>query len=165
MIEKLTENPMVQSEPPWNWTGVDVLNFKNDDARLRQLVAMFPSKRSSDEEIAGYLIDLRARLQRWLHQDEFGPDRGRAGSVRRVPAVEIEALVICAVREHLNLSREIDDRSRIDAHVARVEVRPEELVIRLAEAPGADGQTGFDASIHVPWQKTISTRRREILLP
>jgi len=75
---------MVQSEPPWNWTGVDVLNFKNDDARLRQLVAMFPSKRSSDDDIAGYLIDLRARFQRWLHQDEFGPNRGQRTATLRV---------------------------------------------------------------------------------
>ena len=40
-----------------------------------------------------------------------------------------------------------------------------ELVIRLAEAPGADGQKGVDGSVRVSWQKTISTRRREILLP
>jgi len=89
----------------------------------------------------------------------------RAGSVRRVPATEIEALVTSAVREHLNLSQEIDDRSLIDTHVVRVEVRPEELVIQLAEAPGADGEEGVDGSLRVSWQKTISTRRREILLP
>jgi hypothetical protein len=53
----------------------------------------------------------------------------RAGSVRRVPATEIEALVIRSVRERLNLSEEIDDQSLIDAHVARVEVRSEQLVI------------------------------------
>jgi hypothetical protein len=46
-----------------------------------------------------------------------------------------------------------------------VEVRSEELVIRLAETLGADGQEGVDGSLRVSWQKTISTRRREILLP
>ena len=89
----------------------------------------------------------------------------RAGSVRRVPATEIETLVIRAVRERLNLSEEIDDRSLITTHVVRVEVWPEELVIQLAEAPGADGQKGVDGSVRVSWQKTMSTRRREILLP
>jgi site-specific DNA recombinase len=89
----------------------------------------------------------------------------RAGSVRRVAATEIEALVISAVREHRNLSEEIDHRSLINVHVARVEVWPEELVIQLAEAPGAAGQKGVDGSVRVFWQKTISTRRREILLP
>jgi site-specific DNA recombinase len=90
----------------------------------------------------------------------------RAGSVRRVPATEIEALVISAVREHLRPSQETDDRSLINTHVARVEVRPEELVVRLAEAPATDHQKpGIDGSLHVPWQKRMSTRRREILLP
>ena len=88
----------------------------------------------------------------------------RAGSVRRVPAVEIETLLIGAVREHLKLAEEIDDRSLINTHVARIEVRPEELVIQLAEAPRADGQK-VDGLVRVSWQKTISTQRREILLP
>jgi nicotinamidase-related amidase len=44
----------------------------------------------------------------------------RAGSIRRVPAVEIEALVIRSVREHLKPSMPIDDRSLINTHVARV---------------------------------------------
>jgi site-specific DNA recombinase len=89
----------------------------------------------------------------------------RAGSVRRVPATEIETLVVGAVRERRNLSQEIDDRSLITTHVARVEVCAEELVIQLAEASGAYGQKGVDGPLRVAWQKTISTRRREFLLP
>ena len=58
----------------------------------------------------------------------------RAGSVRRVPAAEIETLVIRSVREHLKLSEPIDDRSLVDTHVARVEVQPDQLVIQLAHA-------------------------------
>ena len=58
----------------------------------------------------------------------------RAGSVRRVPAAEIEALVVRSVREHLKPSEQIDDRSLVNTHVARVEVQPEQLVIQLAEA-------------------------------
>jgi site-specific DNA recombinase len=89
----------------------------------------------------------------------------RAGSVRRVPAAEIEPLVISAAREHLKLAEEIDDRSLINTHVARIEVRPEELVIQLAEASGTDGQMEVDGSVRVSWRKTMPTRRREILLP
>jgi site-specific DNA recombinase len=88
-----------------------------------------------------------------------------AGSVPRLPATEIEALVISAVREHLKLSEEIDDRSLINTHVVRVEVRPEELIIQLAEEPGADGHKGGDGPVRASWHKTTSTRRREILLP
>ena len=79
-----------------------------------------------------------------------------AGSVRRVPASEIEALVIKAVRDHLKPSEPIDDRSLVHTHVARIEVRPDQLVIHLAEPP---------STLQVPWQKTPARRRREILLP
>ena len=58
----------------------------------------------------------------------------RAGSVRRVPATEIEALVIKSVREHLKPAQPIDDRNLIDTHVARVEVQPNQLIIQLAQA-------------------------------
>jgi site-specific DNA recombinase len=61
----------------------------------------------------------------------------RAGSVRRVPATAIEALVVKSVRDHLKPSQPIDDRGLIHTHVARVEVQPDQLVIHLAEAPEA----------------------------
>jgi site-specific DNA recombinase len=80
----------------------------------------------------------------------------QAGSVRRVPATVIEALVIKSVRDHLKPSQPIDDKSLIKTHVARVEVQPDRLVIHLAESPG---------TLQVPWRKTPARRRREILLP
>ena len=59
----------------------------------------------------------------------------RAGSVRRVPAAEVEALVVRSVREHLKL---VASRLMIavssDTHIERVEVQPERLVIQLARA-------------------------------
>jgi site-specific DNA recombinase len=89
-----------------------------------------------------------------------------AGSVRRVPAAEIEALVVRSVREHLKPAAPIDDRSLIDTHVARVEVQSEQLVIHLARAKTADRQkANGDNILNVRWRKTPSTRRREILLP
>src|SRR5467141_3004579 len=91
---------------------------------------------------------------------------GSAGSVRRVPAADIEALVVGSVREHLKPAAPIDDRSLIETHVARVEVQPEQLVIRLARAKTPDRQrTKVDNTLIVPWRKPPSTRRREILLP
>ena len=119
---------MVQSEPPWNWTGVDVLNFKNEDARLRQLVAMFPSKRSSDEEIAAYLIDLGAHFQRWLHQDEFGPDRGHRTAILRALMKSLQRL-----EKHLIGSSSLI-KGRLDAEL-RNQNDPSNLVIQaLCEA-------------------------------
>ena len=91
----------------------------------------------------------------------------RAGSVCRVTATDVEALVIKSVREHLKPSQPIDDRSFI-ARVARVEVRPKQLVIHLTEE--SKGTTNrkkarANGALHVPWERTPSTRRREILLP
>ena len=89
-----------------------------------------------------------------------------AGSVRRVPAAEVEALVVRSVREHLKLLEPIDDPSLAYTYVERVEVRPERLVIQLARASDAGSQRpGDGAVLQVPWQKTTSTRRREVLLP
>jgi hypothetical protein len=91
---------------------------------------------------------------------------GSAGSIRRVPAADIEALVAKSVREHLKPAAPIDDRSLIDTHVTRVEVQPEQLVIHLARAKTPDRQRpSGDNILNVRWRKTPSTRRREILLP
>ena len=89
----------------------------------------------------------------------------RAGSVSRVRAAEIEALVIRTLREHLNPLSPIDDRSLVKDFVARVEIQQERLVIQLADASGKDSRKGTGNILHVPWQKANSTRRREMLLP
>ena len=89
-----------------------------------------------------------------------------AGSIRRVPAVDIEALVIRSVREHLKPSMPIDDRSLVNTHVMRVEVQAHQLVIQLTQAQKSNSERArAEGTLHVPWQKTPSTRRREILLP
>ena len=57
----------------------------------------------------------------------------RAGSVARVPAAEVEAVVVKSVREHVRSQRAIDDRTLIETHVVRVEVHTDHLTIKLAE--------------------------------
>jgi site-specific DNA recombinase len=89
----------------------------------------------------------------------------RAGSVSRVPAVEIEALVIRTLREHLNPSHPIDDRGLINDFVARVEIHNERLAIQVADASGKEPLEETSNILHVSWQKPNSTRRRQVLLP
>jgi site-specific DNA recombinase len=90
----------------------------------------------------------------------------RAGSICRVPAVEIEELVVNAVRAHLKPAVPTDDRNLITTHVERVEVQPEQLIIQLAKPQTANRQIKkSDRAFRVPWHKIPSTRRREILLP
>jgi len=85
----------------------------------------------------------------------------RAGSVRRAPAAQIEALVAKSVRERLALSEPMDDRAIIERHVARVEVQREGLIVELA---GADA-VHRECAIQIPWQKATGKRCREILVP
>jgi hypothetical protein len=49
----------------------------------------------------------------------------QAGTVNRVPAQEVEALVIKAVRDRLNAPTEIADALLIQNYVTRVEVQPD----------------------------------------
>jgi len=90
----------------------------------------------------------------------------RAGSIRRVSAVEIEALVIKSVREHLKSLPPIDDQRLINTHVARVEVHPARLQIQLGRAQKTPREkAGRQGALDVPWKKITSTRRREVLEP
>ena len=90
----------------------------------------------------------------------------KAGSVSRVPAVEIETLVVKAVRQHLNLMESDVDGSIVIAHVIRVEVQADQLIVQLASTQKPKrGRPSADSVLHVQWHKTSSVRRREILLP
>jgi site-specific DNA recombinase len=93
-----------------------------------------------------------------------GQTRG-SGSVRRVAATEIENLVIQSVRDHVKPPEAIDERGLVDAHIARVEVRPDRLIVELNQTAAANGSQLGTNTLHIPWTKTPPTRHREILLP
>jgi site-specific DNA recombinase len=88
-----------------------------------------------------------------------------AGSITRVPATDIEALVIKAVREHLKPLEPIDDRDLVDNYIARVEVQPNQLLIHLVQLEDSDRRASAQSPLRIAWQKVLKTRRREILLP
>jgi hypothetical protein len=90
----------------------------------------------------------------------------QAGTVSRIPADEIEALVAKSVRSHLNEPTEIEDAILVHNQVARVEVQSDRLVIELTNANGVDRKQKRGRNvIEVPWRKTPSTRRREVIVP
>jgi len=51
----------------------------------------------------------------------------RAGLVRRVPAAEIDRLVVKSVRERLAWSEPVDDQTLVERHVSKVEVQMEKF--------------------------------------
>ena len=88
-----------------------------------------------------------------------------AGSVRRVPATDIEALVIKSVRQHLKPAPPIDDQSLVETHVVRVEVQPTQLIIQLAQPERSNCKVSAESPLHIAWHKAPATRCREIFLP
>ena len=115
------------------------------------------------------------------------PDK--AAKLNRVPATEIEKLILSAVRNHLagkphnRMEAEgphsLTDRELISAHVARVDVKPNHLAVQLSAQPERDSaaqdrrhSAEQDERVHrdphvliVPWKKIPSKRPREIILP
>ena len=94
---------------------------------------------------------------------------GRSGSVCRVPAAEVEALVASAVRKHIDICTDGDDRDLIRSHVARVNLQVDQMAIELkaAKASGNLRNTVDNDRLvlRIPWKKTPMKRRREIILP
>jgi hypothetical protein len=90
----------------------------------------------------------------------------KAGTVTRVPAAAIEAVILKAVREHTKPATLMDDRATFDAQVVRVEVHADELFVHLAPRAKSKSQKSADQIIlNIPWCKPPSKRRREILFP
>ena len=115
------------------------------------------------------------------------PDK--AAKLNRVPATEIEKLILSAVRKHLagkphnRVQAEgpdsLNDKELISTHISRVDVKRDHLAIQLSAKFERDSEAWHprhsseqDQPIHrdshvlvVPWQKTLSKRPREIILP
>jgi site-specific DNA recombinase len=158
---------------------VDRTLFDAVQAKLtEQLNNHTTARAKSDALLVGRIFDDRGNRMSPSHARKRGikyryyltsallegrPDH--SGSIRRVPAVEIEALVIRSVQEHLKLEQPIDDKDVISTHVERIEVQTDQLVIQLSQAETTNRpKKESNNLIHIPWLKTPSTRRREILL-
>jgi site-specific DNA recombinase len=114
---------------------------------------------------------------------------GKAATLNRVPATEIETVIISALRKHLKVqsnnkleaqgSRSPSDYHLISTHIARVDVKPDHLAVQLSDKSDQQGGKRDQAlsrkgraSDHanpnimlIPWRKPPSKRPREIILP
>ncbi len=93
MSESAEPERKLQSYPRWSWSGVDTLNFSQKTKDLERLLATLPGKQSADDQILAFLVDLRARFQRWLHQDEFGPTRRQQTAALRALKRSLQTLL------------------------------------------------------------------------
>jgi len=95
-----------------------------------------------------------------------------AGSVSRVPAVDIEEAITKSMKEHLAAKEDgrttarIDDREILAKLVSGIVVHKDKLIVRLKSDTEDElsGNPG-DRSLTIPWRKPPSKRRRQILLP
>jgi site-specific DNA recombinase len=97
-----------------------------------------------------------------------------AGSVSRVPATDIEDIVVKSLKEHLVAKRDgsttsvlpLGDRAALAQLVAGIVVHKDSLIVQLKSENADEGfDSPDDRSITIPWQKPPSKRSRQILLP
>jgi DNA invertase Pin-like site-specific DNA recombinase len=160
-----------------------ILDRKVFDAVQAKLDAQFNGykKRRANSEalLAGRLFDDRGERMTPSHSRKNGrkyryyissplvqgqPEK--AGHINRVPAEEIEALVIRSTRDRLRLPDRLDTKTLIDTYVARVSLRTDRLIVDLTPAvTKTPGKSRNLKQLIIPWRKRASIRRREILLP
>jgi DNA invertase Pin-like site-specific DNA recombinase len=96
------------------------------------------------------------------------------GSVSRIPAAEIEDVIVKSLHDHLIAQKEkpssratqIGDRKVVQDSIARIDVHEDHLAIRLRSADGEETSDSTDDQLlSIPWQKPPSRRSRQILLP
>ena len=121
-----------------------------------------------------------ARYRYYISQAVLQGKRRPAGLVGRVPAAEIEAFVVAALRNHLNASGSGErlpdnDRDLLERHLERVILTPNHLELRLRqslEAAQAHNTANNDSSappianvttISVPWASPVPAAVKGII--
>jgi site-specific DNA recombinase len=96
------------------------------------------------------------------------------GSVSRIPATEIEDVIVKSLHEHLIAQKEkpgsraarIGNREVVQDSIARIEVHEDHLAVRLKPADGEETSDSTDDQLlSITWQKPPSRRSRQILIP
>src|SRR3981189_1208634 len=96
------------------------------------------------------------------------------GSVSRIPAADIEDVIVKSVDEHLvarhgqpsSRSAHADDRGVIAEQVVRIDVHKDRLIVRFKSAGTEEGSHSTDGQVlSLPWQKPRSRKSRQILIP
>src|SRR5258708_1993103 len=96
------------------------------------------------------------------------------GSVSRIPATDIEDIIVKSVNEHLGAphgqpsssSAHADHRGVIIAEqVVRIDVHKDRLIVRFKSAGTEEPHSTDGQLLSIPWQKPPSRKSRQILIP
>jgi hypothetical protein len=113
------------------------------------------------------------RYSYYVSQAILQGKRDEAGSIARVPAMEIETLVVKALRDNidrLDIVMPEDERKLVETAVGEVRVGRSAVVITLLHHD-ADGEARMSNHpealdrIRIPWTPPSSRRHREIIVP
>src|SRR6266436_2487804 len=97
-----------------------------------------------------------------------------AGSVSRIPAADIEDVIVKSLKEHLAAKQDkstigavrIGDRGDLAQLIAGIVVYKDRLIVQLKSDNAYEASDcADDQSLSIPWQKPPSKRSRETLLP
>ena len=113
-----------------------------------------------------YAVKNGVRYRYYISAPLIQGQPNKAARLKRIPAAEIETLIISAVRKHLagapHTSEEMlnpgsfGDAELISSHIGRVEVKQDHLTVQF---------TRTNLSEKIPWTKKAAKRAREIILP
>ena len=95
------------------------------------------------------------------------------GSVSRIPATDIEDIIVKTVNEHVGAqhdqpssSTNADNRGVIAEQVVRIDVYKDRLMVRFKSVATEEGSHLTDGQLlSIPWQKPPSRKSRQILIP
>ena len=103
-----------------------------------------------------------------------GSKTASVGSVSRVPATDVENIIVRSLNEHLIAQKEkpassqthVRDSKAPLEQVARIDVLEDRLAVRLKSADDEGSADAADGHLlSIPWQKPPSRKSRQILIP
>jgi DNA invertase Pin-like site-specific DNA recombinase len=115
-----------------------------------------------------YAVKNGVRYRYYISAPLIQGQPNKAATLNRVPAAEIETLIISAVRKRLagaphtkeetESPDSLNDKELISSHIVRVDVKQDHFAVKLA-------QSNLNANdLVIPWTKTTAKRPREIIL-
>jgi site-specific DNA recombinase len=146
-------------------------------------------RNASDHLLTGLLFDDAGHRMVPSHATKFGvryryyvslphlhgeSKTASVGSVSRIPATDIEDVIVKSLHEHLiaqkekptSSSTQVGNRKVLQDSIARIDVHKNHLAVRLKSADHEETSDSTDDHLlSIPWQKPPSKKARQILLP
>ena len=182
------EQPAILDRALFEAVQTKVDHQRTNHAKARQQSQSLLMGRIFDERgnrmTPSYSVKNTVRYRYYISSVLIQGQRDKAAKLNRVPAAEIEKVILSAVRKHLagkphnRVQAEgpdvLNDKELISAYVARVDVKRDHLAVQLSTERDSDAQDRREQGerVHrepnvlvVTWKKTPSKRPREIIRP